>query len=269
MTKKQQRHIIASIGTLLFLIIVFLLLWFVYMTAIIPEEEEGIEIAFCQVEEAGGFMAEQSESVPLPSESAAPPQAAAPSENDLMTQEDEEALALQKQRDAEEKARKKAEQERLQREREEQARLEAERKAKEAALAAERAKQAEAIAKANAMGSLFGNTGNQQGSGDSQGAGQKGNLVVGNGSVGGNNWTLAGRNLKALPKPSNEFKQEGKVVVEIRVNASGNVISAKQIGGTISDKQTIQLALDAAKKAKFTEGEQDQIGTITYIFKFN
>ena len=70
MTKKQQRHIIASIGTLLFLIIVFLLLWFVYMTAIIPEEEEGIEIAFGQVEEAGGFMAEQSEAVPLPSESA-------------------------------------------------------------------------------------------------------------------------------------------------------------------------------------------------------
>ena len=57
MTKKQQRHIIASIGTLLFLIIVFLLLWFVYMTAVIPEEEEGIEIAFGQVEEAGGFMA--------------------------------------------------------------------------------------------------------------------------------------------------------------------------------------------------------------------
>ena len=105
MTKKQQRHIIASIGTLLFLIILFLLLWFVYMTAVIPEEEEGIEIAFGQVEEAGGFMAEQSEAVPLPSESAAPPQAAAPSENDLMTQEDEEALALQKQRDAEEKAR--------------------------------------------------------------------------------------------------------------------------------------------------------------------
>ena len=87
--------------------------------------------------------------------------------------------------------------------------------------------------------------------------------------MGGNNWTLAGRNLKALPKPSNEFKQEGKVVVEIRVNAAGNVISAKQIGGTISDKQTIQLALDAAKKAKFTEGEHDQIGTITYTFKFN
>jgi hypothetical protein len=28
-------------------------------------------------------------------------------------------------------------------------------------------------------------------------------------------------------------------------------------------------ALEAAKKASFTEGEHDQIGTITYTFKFN
>lgn len=111
-------------------------------------------------------------------------------------------------------------------------------------------KEAEIIAKANAMGGIFGDP-------------------VGTGSVGGNNWSLAGRNLKALPKPSNNFNQAGKVVVEIRVNAGGNVISAKQIGGTISDKQTIQLALDAAKKAKFTEGNSEQIGTITYTFKFN
>ena len=82
MTKKQQRHIIASIGTLLFFVLLFLLLWFVYMTAVKPEEEDGIEIAFGEVEDAGGYMAEQSEAVPLPSESAAPPPAAAPSEND-------------------------------------------------------------------------------------------------------------------------------------------------------------------------------------------
>lgn len=46
MTKKQQRHIIASIGTGLFLLLIFLILWLVYMTAVKPDEEEGIEIAF-------------------------------------------------------------------------------------------------------------------------------------------------------------------------------------------------------------------------------
>lgn len=268
MTKKQESHIIASVGTVLLIILLFLLLWFVYLTAVVPEEQEGIEIAFGEVAEAGGYMEEQSEIVPLPSEEVAPPAASAPSENDLMTQEDESALAMQKQREEEERARKQAEQERLQREREEQARLEAERKAREAALAAEQAKKDAAVAKANAMGALFGKSGSNTGAGDSKGSGQKGN-PVGRGSVGGSDWNLAGRDIKALPKPSNDFNQEGYVIVEIRVNAAGNVVNAVVKGGTISDKQTTNLALDAARKAKFTEGKHDQIGTITYTFKLN
>ena len=245
MTKKQERHIVASIGTLLFLAIVFLLLWLIKMHAYQPEQEEGIEVAFGEVEEAGGYMAEQSEAVPLPApQPTAPDVASAPSDNDLMTSEDEETLALRKAAEEAEKAR-------------------------EAAEAAERAKQAEAIAKANQLGSLFGKSGNSSGSGDSQGAGQKGN-PVGHGSSGGNNWTLSGRNIKGtLPQPSNDFKQEGKVVVQIRVNAAGNVIEATVKGGNVSDKQTQQIALEAARKAKFTEGDHDQIGTITYIFKLN
>ena len=270
MTKKQERHIVASIGTILFLILLFLLLWYVRLYAVVPPEEEGVEVAFGEVEEAGGYMAQESEAVPLPApEPAAPVVPSAPSDNDLMTQEDEDALALRRETERKERERQQAEAEQRRREREEQARIEAERKAKEAAEAAERAKQAEAIAKANQMGSLFGNTGNATGSGDSQGSGQKGN-PVGHGSSGGNNWSLAGRNIRGtLPQPANTFNQEGKVVVQIRVNAAGVVTQATITGGNVSDKQTQQLALDAAKKAKFTEGDHDQIGTITYIFKLN
>ena len=270
MTKKQERHIVATVGTIIFLVLLFLLLWFVRLYAVVPEQEEGVEVAFGEVEEAGGYMAEENEAVPLEQPSAASPQPSAPSDNDLMTQEDEEALALRKEQEKKERERKQAEALEKQRQREEQARLEAERKAREAAEAAERAKQAEAIAKANQMGSLFGQTGNTSGSGDSQGAGQKGN-PVGHGSSGGNSWSLSGRGIKgSLPQPSNTFNQAGKVVVQIRVNAAGQVVDARETTGTnISDKQTIQLALDAARKAKFTEGDHDQIGTITYNFKFN
>lgn len=256
MTKNQERHIIASVGTAIFLLIVFLLLWFIRLTADVPEEEEGVEIAFGEVAEAGGYMAEQSESVPMPApEPATPVQPSSPAEEEMLTSEEQEALALaeaKKKREAEEKAR-----------------LEAERKAREAAEAERKAKEAEAVAKANAFGSLFGQSGNTTGSGDSQGAGQKGN-PVGHGSSGGNSWSLSGRGIKGtLPQPSNTFKQEGKVVVQIRVNAAGQVVSATVKGGDVSDKQTQQLALDAARKAKFTEGDHDQIGTITYIFKLN
>ena len=257
MTQKTKRHIIASVGTALVMFLLFLLLWFVYLTAYVPEEEEGVEIAFGEVEEAGGYMEEQSEAIPLPApEPASPVQPASPAEEEMLTSEEQEALALNE-------AKKK-------REAEEKARLEAERKAREAAEAEKKAKETEAIAKANQFGSLFGQSGNTTGSGDSQGNGQKGN-PIGHGSVGGNSWSLAGRGIKGtLPAPSNNFKQEGKVVVQIRVNAAGQVIDARETtGGTISDKQTVQLALEAARKAKFTEGDHDQIGTITFIFKLN
>ena len=238
------------------MVLLFLLLWFIYLTAIVPEQEEGIEVAFGEVEEAGGYMAEQSEAMSVPApEPVAPPQQAAPTVEEHITTEDPEALAL-----AEAKRKQEAQ---------EKARLEAERKAREAAEAERKAKEAEAIAKANAMGSLFGNSGNTTGSGESQGSGQRGN-PVGHGSVGGNSWSLAGRGIKGtLPFPSNNFKQEGKVVVQIRVNAAGQVVNATITGGDVSDKQTQQLALEAARKAKFTEGDHDQIGTITYIFKLN
>ena len=255
MTKKQERHIVATIGTILFLVLLFLLLWYMRLSTIAPEQEEGVEVAFGEVEEAGGYMAEESEAVPLPASQPVETPPAAPSNNDLITSENEEALALQKAREAKEKAdREKAEAERRQKEKEA-----AERKAKEDA----------AIAKASQMGSLFGNSGNTTGSGDGQGTGQKGN-PIGHGSSGGNNWSLAGRSIKGtLPQPSDSFKQEGKVVVQIRVNAAGQVIDARETaGGNISDRQTIQLALEAARKAQFTEGDRDQIGTITYIFKF-
>ena len=236
MTQKTKRHIIASVGTALVMFLLFLLLWFVYLTAYVPEEEEGVEIAFGEVEEAGGYMAEQLEAMPLPApEPAAPVQPASPAEEEMLTSEEQEALALDEAKKAEKKA-----------------------------------KETEAIAKANQFGSLFGQSGNTTGSGDSQGNGQKGN-PIGHGSVGGNSWSLAGRGIKGtLPTPSNNFKQEGKVVVQIRVNAAGQVIDARETtGGTISDKQTVQLALEAARKAKFTEGDHDQIGTITFIFKLN
>ena len=238
MTRKQERHTIAAIGTLLFLILVLLLLWFVRLYAVAPEQEEGIELAFLEEEmpDTGGYPSDAPDPSPVPEDAPAAPAAPAVSQPTPATPpehivSEEETLAIER---------------------------------------ARKQKEAEAIAKANAMSSLFGNTGNNENVGSgSQGAGQKGN-PVGHGSSGGNSWNLSGRGIKGtLPKPDNTFNQEGRVIIEIRVNAAGNVIAATHKGGTISDKQTIQLALDAARKAKFTEGDHDQIGTITYNFKFN
>ena len=122
--------------------------------------------------------------------------------------------------------------------------------------------------------SYFGaNNGNHSGHhGDGffgQGNGQRGNTpVVGRGTSGGHDWSLAERSLVGnLPAPSNDYKQQGTIVVEIRVNASGDVINAEVKGGTISDKATQRHAVKAAYKAKFSTGKSETTGTITYNFK--
>ncbi len=256
MTKKQERHIIASAGTVLFLLLVFLILWFVYLTAVAPEQEEGIELVYAEIEEeeepaahSAAYAEELTDAAPAAPAQPAEEVATSPdpgSAEEHLVSEEETLTMLQAQREREER---------------------------EAAERARKQKEAEAIAKANAMGSLFGknpNGTNTSGDGDTKNAGQMGNPVGHGTTVGGGSWSLAGRGIRGtLPQPSNNFKQEGKVVVEIRVNAAGTVVSATVKGGDVSDKQTQQLALEAARKASFTEGDHDQIGTITYIFKLN
>ena len=239
----------------MFLGLLFLLLWFVYISAPKQTEEEGVEITFADIEEE-----EEIEELTEPAESAygeetAEPSSAEPAPPVEVTTRlepasppqhivsEEETLAL-------ERARKEQEE-------------------KEAAERARKEKEAQAIAKANAMGSLFGNSANNNGAGNGQGDGQKGNPVSGKGSLGGSNWTLSNREAKSIPKPANSFNQEGSVVVHIRVNSEGKVTNViDNLEGTISDKETRKLAIAAAYKAEFSElkGAQDQIGTITYNF---
>ena len=276
MTKQSQAHIIASVGTVLSMCLVFLLLWWLQIKAPLQVEDEGIVVAFGDAEEGGGMpdvrpleTITQVEQIPAP---AAP---ARPSDNDLIVQEDEESLALAKQ--AEEDAKRRAEEEELIRKRkEEEARAEAERIAKEKALAEQRVKQQEAIDKANQLAALFGQAGTVEGANADNAsatntAATKGNPVgKGMGVTNGNQWTLYGRDVKRMPKPSSDFAQSGVVVVTIMVDAAGNVTNATVADGTtVSDRHTVQLALQAARQAKFTEGDTPQMGKITYTFKLN
>ncbi len=269
MSKQSKSHIVASVGTSVFLLLCFLLLWLIYIDVPQIEEDEGIMVSFGNVEEAGGMQAEPVASAPTVT-TAPPPTPAAPSDNDLITQEDEEALALAKQREDENKRKATEEAERLRKQKEIEAAAEAERIAKEKALAEQRAKEQQAIENANKLGSLFGNsTTSNTGNGDQTGSGAKGN-PVGKGISDGAAWSLNGRNLRGtLAKPQVAGVQEGTVIVEIRVNTAGKVISAVAKGGTISETATRRAACDAAYKATFSEGKGEVFGTITYTFKNN
>ena len=267
MTNNAKAKIYGVAGSLLTLLPLFLLLWFVYLNPPYIEEDEGIMVSFGEVSDGGGFA-----ETPLPSAVAQPsapePAAQDPSHNDLMTQEDEESLALEKQRKEEEKKRQAEEQERIRRQAEEQARQEAERLAEEKRLAEQKAREQQAIDKANQLGSLFGNNSSSDGSGNTSGSSQQGN-PAGQGTSGGHSWSLNGRSLRgSLATPVYKVNQEGDVVVEIRVNANGQVVAATIAAGTnVSDKTLQQEALNAARKATFSGGSGDVIGKITYHFR--
>ncbi len=258
----RESRIYGIVSSLVVCLIVLLILLFVQMGYAPVPEEEGIVVSFGS-EDFGGGYGETAETAPTPPV-APPPTETTPSENDLMTQENDESLALEQEKEDEEKAR--AEEARRLREKEE-ARILAEQIAKEKAEAERKRKEQEAKDNAAKLGSLFGSHPNSEGSGNSEGDTKEGN-PVGKGTSGGNSWSLNGRNLMGrLAEPSYDKNVEGEVVVRIRVNEKGRVTSATIGGGTISDKGTQDAAIKAALSARFTSGDHEVIGSITYNFR--
>lgn len=90
----------------------------------------------------------------------------------------------------------------------------------------------------------------------------------------GTAYQLGGRNVEFKPKPVYEIQVEGKVVVIITVNRSGNVINAipGAKGSTTLNKKLLQRAKAAALKTKFNPKQSapnNQQGKIIYHFNLN
>jgi len=113
-----------------------------------------------------------------------------------------------------------------------------------------------------------GGTGNGSGNGNGDGTGP------GNGP-GNSKPDYSLKNRKAIhaipPKLDKNFKKEGKVVVDIKVDKSGNVVWAEPggRGTTTSDPTLFRYAKEAALKWKFdskNDAMEEQKGTITFNF---
>ena len=91
------------------------------------------------------------------------------------------------------------------------------------------------------------------------------------GSGSGISFSLGGRGSVMLHKPAYDSKEQGKVVVTIKVDRQGNVTSAiaGDKGTNVSDQALWQLAKNAALRSKFAadpNAPDVQVGTITYNF---
>lgn len=117
-------------------------------------------------------------------------------------------------------------------------------------------------------------TGNGTGTGAGSGSGTGGGSGSGNGKGIGAGYSLNGRKVVSLPKPSYDCDEEGTVVVQITVDKNGKTVDAKPgYRGTTNSASCLAVqAKAAALNAKWDaspSGAEKQVGTITYNFKRN
>lgn len=278
MDNEKKGKIIGAVGTLLVCLAVIVLLILITIKTPIKEELGGIPVMMGNVDAANGLDDPSLVDVDVMTEPevAAHTEPETVSEQDLITQKDEETVALKPkaekekkiiktkeikkpQKSAEEKA---AEAKRLQEAKEEQAR-------KEAAEAAKR-RVAGAFGKGAQMGGNKGTATSGQGVEGSR----DGNSSTGatSGSPGYGTFDLGGRSIGngGLPRPAYNVQEEGRVVVTITVSPSGEVIATSINRKTNTVSPALRKAAeDAAKRARFNvvQGVNNQVGTITYYFK--
>lgn len=287
MDRRKKGEYIGALGALLVHVAVIALLILVSFTVPQPDEDAGgVPVMMGNVESARGFDDPSLVDVDvLDEDAAAPPETAPelPSEQDLLTQTEEETVTLKpKTEEPKKETVKPKEVTKLKEPVKKPEKTEAEKAAEAKRLAEEKAererKAAEEAARKRVSGAfgkgaqMEGNKGTSASGTGTEGS-KEGNSSTGakTGTGGYGTFDLGGRSLGtgSLPKPAYNVQEEGRVVVNITVNPAGQVIST----GINPQTNTVSSALrkaaeDAAKKARFNtvDGVTNQTGTITYYF---
>ena len=288
----DKDDITALFGTIILHLILLIFLYYGVLRSFIPLDDGGIPVNFGDFYTSTGIYEPPPTTVPQQRQT--PPQTTTVSTPQPavkpITQEKEKTVAVpdtkkEDTRVVNEKAQKeKEEAERRQRDEERRRQEEAERKRREEA---ERKRQEEELRKQQeAINSRVTNAFGPGSSQDTrQGEGTTGTTnqgsPFGNSESGPNTGTgawgsfdLEGRFIDSgrLPRPSYNEREEGRIVINITVDPSGNVIQAEFGRGTNLDNPSMRnKALNAARSAKFNKipGTNNQSGTITYNYRLN
>ena len=288
----KKNKVTGLVGTLVLHVVLLILLFLIAISKPEAQEEGGVPVMLGNMEMAQGNADPYTltdvdilDEPQLPTEVSAPePIPTPPVESEMITQEDEPTIAVPKKdtpkpapkKETVKKETPKKEPVKPKEKTEAEKRAEAERLAAEKKAAEEKA-AAEAAAKriAGAFGKAtqMGSKGNATSGEGIQGS-PTGNAADGQTSgVGGyGTFDLNGRSLGpgGLPRPVYNVQEEGRVVVTITVNPSGQVIQTSINKRTNTVNAALRKAAeDAARKARFNAvgGVNNQTGTITYYFK--
>jgi len=275
--KFDKDDIIALLGTIAFHFVIFLILFFTILKTIVPDEETGVLVNFGNIDLAAGLFEPRGgrtttgqDAVSIPEVTAVPtPPPTQNRQEEMITQDTEETLAIGENTRRDEERRQREEAERTEREREAERRR----------LAEEQLQREQDIQNQVAGAFGIGNTDS-----DSQGTGTTGTgnegSPFGNSDTGlnegvggfGGSFNLSGRSIRGggLPRPEDRIAEAGTIVINITVDPRGDVIRAEIGRGTNIDNPVMRTgAIDAAKRAKFNsiQGANNQSGTITYRYR--
>lgn len=267
MNQKKKGKYIGLAGALLVHVVVIALLILVGFTLPEQSEEGGVPVMMGETSDAWGVADPSLVEVETMPEEAAP-EVPEEAEQEMLTQEDEETVAIKPKTEEKKKEIKKPE--KTEAEKAEEARKLAAEKAERERKAAEEAAR-KRVAGAFGKGAQMGSKGSTEGTGvqGSPTGNSSTGATVGTGGYG--TFNLGGRSIGegGLPRPVYNVQDEGKVVVTITVNPAGQVIATSINRQTNTVNPALRKAAeDAAKKARFNtvSGLNNQTGTITYYF---
>ena len=241
---------IAAVGTIVVHALIVLVLFLMAFKTPLPlPGEEGVEVDLGMMDQGMGNIQPEKPAVPV---AAQPEQQSSQSKEEIATQNDEEAPALEKPKNNKPKQEKPAEQPKP-------------------------TVNQRALFKGNnnpQAGGSEGITGQPGDQGNPNGlAGVR--QYEGNGGRGnGTGYDLGGRGAKSLHRPNDDFSEEGIIVVDIWVNRQGKVTRAEVAtkGTTLINSDMRNKAKQAALRSTFAsdpDALEEQHGTITYTFVLN
>ena len=247
--EKKDRSI-AAVGTVIVHALIVLVLFLMAFRTPLPlPGEEGVEVDLGMMDQGMGNIQPEKPAIPMASQ---PEQKPIQSKEEIATQDDDEAPALEKPKTTKPKQDPKP------------------------------VEQPKPTANPRAM---YQGSNNPQDGGSEGITGQPGDQGKPNGLAGvrqydgngghgnGTGYDLGGRGAKSLHRPNDDFPEEGHIVVEIVVDRDGNVVRAAITKGTdITNKEMQNKALESARKSKFAPDSSapiEQKGTITYTFVIN
>ena len=270
--KFDKNDNVALIGTLAFHTAIILLLFYVVLRTTVPEDDGGVLVNFGNLNAAAGVFEPRprtapTENIPVPEVTPKPP-TPAPRE-EMITQNEEETVALTNRKKEEERKR---QEEAERKKKDEEARLAEQRRKEEQRRQGQRIDNLAENAfgqgndDSNTQGDASSGVGNQGSPFGNAGSGA--NEGVGVGLGGG----LAGRSLGegSLLRPSYDENEEGRIVIDVLVDATGKVIMADiGKGTTVINPAMRRKALDKARQQRFKSitGNKNESGTITYNYK--